>query len=401
MLATCCTHCGTRFWVTSAQLQARSGQVRCGRCQQVFNALETLDARTAGTGTVPMDVADHPGQTQQDRIQQDQPQQDQPQPGYLSAGQQDFAAETAHDDLLGPVPDNAVAAPLPGGTAEAHDSEPGTGQVTPRTETADTAADLSASEATAVDQSVEAVTDAATEPMAGRTETAGDEAAVMAPADAARFADAQPPEKTAPSAPGYIGIAATSVPAHRSDAPVMDEDNPFAQGAAAALPVRRHHPLLAAGSVMLLLLVAAQGLYFYRSEIAARFPVTRDLLTKACEPLRCGVSLPRRPESVVIEASDLQATDASAPGRIRLTATLRNHATHVVAFPALDLVLTNANDHTLARRVFLPAEYLEPASTAATGLAPKAEATVRLTLDTGDLGAAGFRLAVLAAPLSQ
>jgi hypothetical protein len=62
-------------------------------------------------------------------------------------------------------------------------------------------------------------------------------------------------------------------------------------------------------------------------------------------------------------------------------------------------VLTNANDHTLARRVFLPAEYLDPTSVATGGLAPKAEATVRLTLDTGELGAAGFRLAVLAAPL--
>jgi hypothetical protein len=104
------------------------------------------------------------------------------------------------------------------------------------------------------------------------------------------------------------------------------------------------------------------------------------------------------PKSVLIEASDLQLMDPARPERIQLTATLRNHAGHAVAYPALDLVLTNANDHTLARRIFLPAEYLGGGRDVQGGLAANAELTVRLALDAGNLGAAGFRLAVLAAP---
>jgi predicted Zn finger-like uncharacterized protein len=37
-----CPACATHFRVTPDQLKARSGRVRCGECQQVFNALDTL-----------------------------------------------------------------------------------------------------------------------------------------------------------------------------------------------------------------------------------------------------------------------------------------------------------------------------------------------------------------------
>jgi predicted Zn finger-like uncharacterized protein len=37
-----CPNCNTTFRVTSEQLKARLGQVRCGACQQIFNALDAL-----------------------------------------------------------------------------------------------------------------------------------------------------------------------------------------------------------------------------------------------------------------------------------------------------------------------------------------------------------------------
>lgn len=37
-----CTHCHTRFRVTDAHLEAHNGQVRCGKCQKVFDARSTL-----------------------------------------------------------------------------------------------------------------------------------------------------------------------------------------------------------------------------------------------------------------------------------------------------------------------------------------------------------------------
>jgi len=50
-LVTQCPHCGTPFRVQAAQLSARSGRVRCGKCNQVFDGLgqvvenESVEAR--------------------------------------------------------------------------------------------------------------------------------------------------------------------------------------------------------------------------------------------------------------------------------------------------------------------------------------------------------------------
>ena len=43
MLITTCTQCGARFRVTPAQLNARQGQVRCGRCRSAFNGFQSLE----------------------------------------------------------------------------------------------------------------------------------------------------------------------------------------------------------------------------------------------------------------------------------------------------------------------------------------------------------------------
>lgn len=41
-LVTLCPGCGTTFRINAAQLQAHSGEVRCGHCQRIFNGFATL-----------------------------------------------------------------------------------------------------------------------------------------------------------------------------------------------------------------------------------------------------------------------------------------------------------------------------------------------------------------------
>jgi predicted Zn finger-like uncharacterized protein len=61
-LATRCTECGTVFRVVQDQLKVSEGWVRCGRCEQVFNALEGLFdlEREAPPPWPPNDVQAHP-----------------------------------------------------------------------------------------------------------------------------------------------------------------------------------------------------------------------------------------------------------------------------------------------------------------------------------------------------
>lgn len=161
---------------------------------------------------------------------------------------------------------------------------------------------------------------------------------------------------------------------------------------------RRGARAWAAGVVLLALALGGQAAYSNRGDLAAQYPRLKPYLVQFCDLLRCTVAPPQRPKQIAIEASDLQATDTARPGIIQLTATLRNHAGYDLGFPALDLVLTNTKEHTLARRIFTPKDYLERDRDVAAGIPANAEITVRLDLDTGDLNPAGFRLDLLPAP---
>ena len=160
---------------------------------------------------------------------------------------------------------------------------------------------------------------------------------------------------------------------------------------------RRRWPW-AIAALLAFIALLAQAAYFFRTDIAARYPPLKPLLVKLCEYANCRVALPQQPKLINIEASDLQAVDPTRPGLIRVTATLRNHANHDLGYPALDLVLTNTRDHALARRIFMPEHYLDRGRDPALGIPAKGELTIRIDVETGDLGAAGFRLDLLAAP---
>jgi hypothetical protein len=209
----------------------------------------------------------------------------------------------------------------------------------------------------------------------------------------------------APAAPadsrGEPGAALPAVEAAPEQVPPAAPE-PVAPSAdlAAILPVQASPRRRAWGALAVLaaLALGVQAVHFYRSELASQYPVLRPALAQLCDLTGCKVVLPQRPKQINIEASDLQAPDPSRPGLIVLTATLRNHAGIDVGYPALDVVLTNTKDHTLARRIVLPAEYLGAERDPLAGIPSNGEFTVRINLDTGDLGAAGFRLDLLAAP---
>jgi predicted Zn finger-like uncharacterized protein len=305
-LTTRCAHCHTVFRVTTAQLQAHAGQVRCGRCMQVFDALSGLALEPA-----PVEVVQEPVS----------------EPVAV-------ATATAPELRVSTEPADTLSAPLQ--------------ELLPDPQS-EIAAPVSADE-------------------------------VVAVAEAGALPSVEAGLEPMPSVEG------------------IDADNPFARPHAELRPaIPRRRLMIAAG--MLAVVLAAQAVFFYRSEVAARFPLAKQGLVWLCVQAGCAVRLPQRPQSILIEASDLQVIDPANPNRIQLTATLRNHAGYDVAYPALDLVLTNVNDHTLARRIFLPADYLGAGRDVDSGVAANAEMTVRLALETGNLGAAGFRLAVLAAPL--
>jgi predicted Zn finger-like uncharacterized protein len=138
--------------------------------------------------------------------------------------------------------------------------------------------------------------------------------------------------------------------------------------------------------------LAAQAGYRFRTEIAAFAPSARDGVESACKVLRCRIAVPRRPDLMSIESSDLQA-DPRADNLIVLNAVLRNRAPFTQDYPALELTLTDEAERPVVRRVLMPADYLAASRPpSAEGLGSGAEASFRVTFDAGRTRATGYRL---------
>src|SRR5207247_7292768 len=172
-----------------------------------------------------------------------------------------------------------------------------------------------------------------------------------------------------------------------STAPTLDteKDAAFDFG---PRPHRRSGRMWWLGSAFLVLALAAQVAYRYRGEIAVLLPEAKPLIQRVCAELGCDVPLPRRAELLGIESSDLQA-DSTLPSVMVLTATLRNRAGFIQAFPALELTLTDAQDQTVARRVLMPRDYApgqEP------GIAAGGELQIRVHIEAAALKPTGYRL---------
>jgi predicted Zn finger-like uncharacterized protein len=202
-------------------------------------------------------------------------------------------------------------------------------------------------------------------------------------------ADVAPSQPSAPPDEAPITADAVAIPLASVEAPALIGSPPrgaqWPWAIAATL----------AGQVL-----CGQALYSFRSDIAAHFPGVKPVLVQACRWAQCAISPLQRPSALTVQASDLLIQDKAKPQVVQLIVTMQNQSSADVGYPAIDLVLNDRFNHALARRVFLPVDYLRGADAKKTAIAASVATTVRLDLDLGDLAAGGFEVLLIAAPQS-
>ena len=119
------------------------------------------------------------------------------------------------------------------------------------------------------------------------------------------------------------------------------------------------------GAALLVIAFVLQVALTRRSWIAAHAPALAPVLGALCQPLGCTVAPYRFLDAIVIDSS---AFNRSGPAAFRFTVTLRNQSDVSVATPALELILTDALNQTVVRRVIAPGELDAPLM-----LAPRGE----------------------------
>jgi predicted Zn finger-like uncharacterized protein len=287
MLVSTCTQCRARFRVTPTQLNAKQGQVRCGRCHMVFNGFEALE-----------------------RFPDD------------DTGARLLAAHEAAERAAGIEP------PVEG---------------------------LEFDELPDIETLQSPVT--------------------SAQEDATPFVEAPAP---VPSTP----------PARRRPvprAPPADVTLP---------PLPRAEPPARAwafGAALLSFVFAAELAYAYRGNLAQRYPVLRPYLESVCAVARCTVSWAREDAMLKLEDSELLEVPGK-PTEIALGAHIRNLAQVAQEYPHLELTLTDLTGQAAIRRVLRPTDYLGRPVSAGETIAPGAELSVQLRLETPRIKATGYEL---------
>ncbi len=351
MMQTHCPACAAVFRVTPEQLKARHGKVRCGECQQVFNALDTLlDATPESAPVVSAPVV----QTQAE-----------------------IAGELAAPDAAPPA------------------SEPETSEETAPAAAKDTVAVLPTEpvvlpQADAAGSGGEMLADLQGDAeMVSQAET--EEPLDALPGSAA--VAAEPDDDTARAV--TVDEEPESTVGDGEPAAVAADDAPYRiEPELHETPAARHPWWWSLASLLLLLPLLAQMALHYRVELATLLPESKPLLAAVCAQFECEIALPRKVDLLSIEASDLHP-DPQYKGQLLLTATLKNRAPFVQTYPHLELTLTDTIDQAVLRKVLAPGEYLAKASNPAAGFAANGDVSVTLSLEADsatNVSAAGYRL---------
>ncbi len=351
-LATRCTACGTLFRVVQDQLKVSEGWVRCGRCDEVFNAMDGLFDLERDA---PPDWSAVPGASAAATVE----------PEAALTGS---AVETVDEPLF------------PAETATATDTDTETDHATPawlahlreRNEFPDAPFN---SDLLHDGPMLDASEDSPDMPAAALDMQADVHADVYADAQAEVHADT-PAE-----------VQADAQTDTQIDTPAPD----FLTRAAQAQRWQQPRARLALASAALLLsaVLAVQAMHHHRDLMAVRWPAARPALTTWCGWVNCRIELPRRVDDITVESTSL-THGAAGSDAFKLSVTLRNRGAVPVALPSVDLSLTDAAGQLVARKALAPSDF----RAASLALAAGSDTTLQLMLSAGSDRVTGYTVEV-------
>ena len=336
-LATRCTACGTVFRVVQDQLKVSEGWVRCGRCDEVFNALEGLfDLEREPPPTGPLPAASSAQK---------------PNPAHArhGAGHDDtgWPPTSPAEDWQASLPDRIGAELLstrPGdlGPPTAHPPSGRDSAVAFSNARwdAELLTDVAAQETQIIEHELDQL---AFEPDEGETRVHVD------------------------GAPEFMRHADRQARWQRP----------------------RVRLLMGTAALVLLAALALQAAYHFRDTVAVRWPSTRPALLAWCAATKCTLEAPRRIEDISVESTTLARANATSEA-LRLSVNLRNRGGLPLSLPSVDLKLTDGSGALISRRMLSPRDF--GATVAA--LQPGADTTLQLLLSTGGVGITGYTVEV-------
>jgi len=372
-LAARCPHCSALFRVVADQLKLRGGLVRCGECRQVFDAIGSLsyvDSHSLVTarGEAPIGGTAVPG------------------PAALASAAP--ASVPAPSLAREPV----LAAPALRPSAPPPVRVPARRPALDLEEIADALSVPTLIGSTEPDRAANRNEAPAKAPGSRIEPTLAPRSAGARSARSSTHRVTPEPSASDPQS-DYQSLATADDGDEAAVEPVADEldgDAPSFLLTPGQRRQRRLRWLLASGPLAVLAVLQV-GLAL-RDNLLETWPSLHPLLAHACSLYGCTVGWPTHAELLTIVGSELAAipgTDA-----IELNAAIRSRAPFVMGLPAIEVTLTDSFNRTIARKVFLPVDYLassgEPSSRIDEGLVSDSDLSIRLVFEARGLNASGF-----------
>ncbi|QHE94106.1 DUF3426 domain-containing protein [Pandoraea fibrosis] len=374
VLATRCPHCHTVFRVVADQLKLRDGLVRCGNCREVFDGRVYLcDPPSDASDDASTGAAETTSAT-----------------GTALVEDASLADAVATSDIGAPdVAGESLAATSPSPVPEPAQS---LASISPP------ANESSASGAPSASSGRPPVPEMLTPTAIAALLGSPDESRAQMHHGPGRYIDDDPTVLAAPTAQN------TSIP--RSEPPMSPTLTGQPQRPGAARVIWRVLLTLA------ILGLIAQWAWIERAAVIDRVPALRGVFAAIGRPMHVTIAPPRQPDMIQIssvtlvtdeatagdtaDTSDTTASAASAsPGNavpMTLTVFIRNQADYALAWPSLELTLSDLEGKPVVRRVFAASDYVTDSALREAGLASRNERTIRLRLSAQAALASNYRV---------
>jgi predicted Zn finger-like uncharacterized protein len=411
-LATQCPHCQTVFRVAHDQLKLRGGIVRCGACNEIFDGNAALvepalpplplhspdtpldlelDIELAPAPVVHPDPADPvPVESEPDPA----PVEPEPHPEPVDTEPVDPDPVALPEAETEPEPDHvATDAPPPETAADAvPDEVPAAPE--PRE---DRDFDLPSEHIVAVAlDDVHSFDDTPPapplEPAATEDDTDNADASAVRTADEAAAAElltGAPESASLAAGSGFVASVDEVQEANEGDE--ADEPEFIRQANRREHLGRNARVVMRWGTPLLVLLFLLQIGTTFRNPLAARYPALAPALSALCAPFGCKVELPMQIDTLAIEQGELQTLSDTT---FSFATVLRNGSRTAQAWPHIELVLNDAADKPVLRRVFAPRDYLGNPADLKQGFRPRSEQAVKLYFELNRLKASGYHIAI-------
>ena len=408
-MLTQCPHCLTLFRIKPEQLKVAAGKVRCCQCNSVFNALQSLqESPVAFTQeTAPSAEAAWQPEQEPDAIEQDQEQESEDEKYVEDSEPQtptyDFLDEQTDDldnDTTSPTDDlDADTSTEDSDTTEDSSEvsdfvfeqddglEPEPDYFAAGTESQ--MSELLDQDSSSILLEEETTTEpdqTAAEVLDFKPKPTDDEIPEPQPAWES-FGDSilkdeifdKPEER--PDYDSIPAFRASDEPAAPSDE-VLEDERVYD-----FLPIDKDKPKTHRlpwfiGVLLLLLLMGGQLAWQWRDKLI-QHDMGRQLLSTLCQVTGCTLPVRRDTDKIVIQGRNL-GTHPNKPDALYLQLNMVNTAAFEQPFPKLQLTLYNDTGKLIARRTFMPSEYL-PAGMAAQTLMPRAQ-PIMVEMELADPG---------------